>query len=136
MLRKSPPNERPRARWSRAYSAPMPKNANKALLVSSAEDTMATALESDENRETMAPGKATNAAVAHAQKSVDRSADTLTPPQTVEPAGLAATPTAIKRPRRQSPPHPGPSDQFKRKKSSARTPLMPSCSQRSRREDR
>lgn len=58
----------------------MPKNANKALLVSSAEDTMATALESDENRETMAPGKATNAAVAHAQKSVDRSADTLTPP--------------------------------------------------------
>lgn len=115
----------------------MPKNANKALLVSSAEDTMATALESDENRETMAPGKATNAAVAHAQKSVDRSADTLTPPpQTVEPAGLAATPTAIKRPRRQSPPHPGPSDQFKRKKSSARMPLMPSCSQRSRREDR
>lgn len=58
----------------------MPKNANKALLVSSAEDAMATALESDENREMMAPGKATNAAVAHAQKSVDRSADTLTPP--------------------------------------------------------
>lgn len=82
MLKKSPPNERPRARWSRAYSAPMPKNANKALLVSSAEDAMATALESDENREMMAPGKATNAAVAHAQKSVDRSADTLTPPPT------------------------------------------------------
>lgn len=60
----------------------MPKNANKALLVSSAEDAMATALESDENREMMAPGKATNAAVAHAQKSVDRSADTLTPPPT------------------------------------------------------
>ena len=118
---------------------PMPKNANKALLVSSAEDAMATALESDENREMMAPGKATNAAVAHAQKSVDRSADTLTTPPPTD--GRTCRPRSDahrnKTPAASKPAPPGPIRPIQAKKSRARArPLIPSYSQRSRREDR